>query len=42
MNIDTALMTTAGFGKTRLIASASGSADEQQINRRVEIVITSH
>jgi len=25
-----------------LIASASGSADEQQINRRVEIVITSH
>jgi len=42
MNIDTALMTTAGFGKTRLIASASGSAAEQQINRRVEIVITSH
>ena len=40
MNIDPALMTTAGFGKTRLIAPASGSADEQQINRRVEIVIT--
>jgi outer membrane protein OmpA-like peptidoglycan-associated protein len=30
---------TRGFGKFRLIAPASGSIDEQQINRRVEIVI---
>jgi len=28
-----------GYGKTRLIAPATGSIDEQQINRRVEIVI---
>jgi outer membrane protein OmpA-like peptidoglycan-associated protein len=28
-----------GFGKTRLIAPASGTIEEQQINRRVEIVI---
>jgi outer membrane protein OmpA-like peptidoglycan-associated protein len=28
-----------GFGKSRLIAPASGSIEEQQINRRVEIVI---
>ena len=32
---------TVGFGKSRLIAPASGSIDEQQINRRVEIVIRS-
>lgn len=30
---------TRGFGKSRLIAPATGSIDEQQINRRVEIVI---
>lgn len=30
---------TRGFGRTRLIAPASGTIEEQQINRRVEIVI---
>jgi flagellar motor protein MotB len=30
---------TLGLGKTRLIAPASASIPEQQINRRVEIVI---
>lgn len=30
---------TTGFGKTRLIAPATGSIEEQQINRRVEITI---
>lgn len=32
---------TTGFGKSQLIAPASGSIEEQQINRRVEIVINS-
>jgi outer membrane protein OmpA-like peptidoglycan-associated protein len=30
---------TRGYGETRLIAPATGSIEEQQINRRVEIVI---
>lgn len=30
---------TKGYGKTRLIAPASGTQEEQRINRRVEIVI---
>ncbi len=30
---------TTGFGKRRLIAPATGSIEEQQINRRVEIII---
>lgn len=30
---------TTGFGKSRLIAPASGSIEDQQINRRVEITI---
>lgn len=30
---------TVGYGSSRLIAPASGSMEEQQINRRVEIVI---
>lgn len=30
---------TRGYGKTRLIAPATGSQEEQSINRRVEIVI---
>jgi len=34
-----AVIETRGFGKTRLLAPATGSIDEQQINRRVEIVI---
>jgi outer membrane protein OmpA-like peptidoglycan-associated protein len=33
-------ITTEGFGKTRLLAPASGSIGEQRLNRRVEIVIT--
>ncbi len=32
---------TTGFGKTRLLAPASGTIEEQQINRRVEITINS-
>jgi OmpA-OmpF porin, OOP family len=39
MNIPADRITAQGFGKTRLIAPASGSIEEQQINRRVEIVI---
>jgi outer membrane protein OmpA-like peptidoglycan-associated protein len=39
MNIPADRITARGFGKTRLIAPASGSIEEQQINRRVEIVI---
>jgi len=30
---------TQGYGKTRLLAPDTGTSDEQQINRRVEIVI---
>lgn len=33
-------ITTAGFGKTRLLVPATGSIGDQQLNRRVEIVIT--
>jgi outer membrane protein OmpA-like peptidoglycan-associated protein len=33
-------ITTAGLGKTRLLVPATGSVLEQQLNRRVEIVIT--
>jgi outer membrane protein OmpA-like peptidoglycan-associated protein len=32
---------TVGYGKSRLIAPAEGTIEEQQINRRVEIVIRS-
>ncbi len=32
---------TTGFGKTRLLAPATGSIEEQQINRRVELTIQS-
>jgi outer membrane protein OmpA-like peptidoglycan-associated protein len=39
MNIDPARIQTQGFGKTRLIVPADKSVDEQQLNRRVEIVI---
>lgn len=39
MKIPTERITTQGYGKTRLIAPAKGSIEEQQINRRVEIVI---
>jgi outer membrane protein OmpA-like peptidoglycan-associated protein len=39
MNIDPDRIQTQGFGKTRLIVPADKSVDEQQLNRRVEIVI---
>jgi outer membrane protein OmpA-like peptidoglycan-associated protein len=39
MNIPPERISARGFGKSRLIAPASGSIEEQQINRRVEIVI---
>jgi outer membrane protein OmpA-like peptidoglycan-associated protein len=39
MNIDAGRIQTQGFGKTRLIVPADRSVDEQQLNRRVEIVI---
>ena len=40
--LDTHQITTAGFGKRHLLAPATGSVAEQQLNRRVEIVITTH
>lgn len=40
MGIDPARITTAGFGKSRLLVPGTGSVAEQQLNRRVEIVIT--
>ena len=40
MGIDPARITTAGFGKSRLLVPGNGSIAEQQLNRRVEIVIT--
>jgi outer membrane protein OmpA-like peptidoglycan-associated protein len=39
MNIAADRIEARGFGKSRLIAPASGTIEEQQINRRVEIVI---
>jgi len=39
MNIPPDRIAARGFGKSRLIAPASGTIEEQQINRRVEIVI---
>lgn len=39
MSIDPNRIETRGFGKSRLIAPASGTVEMQQINRRVEIVI---
>lgn len=39
MNIPADRVTAQGFGKTRLIAPPSASIEEEQINRRVEIVI---
>lgn len=39
MQIDPKRIETRGFGETRLIAPGSGTVEEQQINRRVEIVI---
>jgi outer membrane protein OmpA-like peptidoglycan-associated protein len=39
MSIETDRVQTQGFGKTRLIVPADRSVEEQQLNRRVEIVI---
>jgi outer membrane protein OmpA-like peptidoglycan-associated protein len=39
MNIPPDRISARGFGRSRLIAPASGTIEEQQINRRVEIVI---
>jgi len=39
MTIDPNRIQTQGYGKTRLIVPADKSVDEQQLNRRVEIVI---
>jgi outer membrane protein OmpA-like peptidoglycan-associated protein len=39
MSIDQTRVQTQGYGKTRLIVPADRSVDEQQLNRRVEIVI---
>lgn len=38
--LDAYQITTAGLGKKHLLAPSSGSVAEQQLNRRVEIVIT--
>jgi outer membrane protein OmpA-like peptidoglycan-associated protein len=40
MGIDPARISTAGFGKTHLLVPGNGSIEQQQLNRRVEIVIT--
>ena len=40
MGIDAARITTAGMGRSRLIVPSTGSIAQQQLNRRVEIVIT--
>jgi len=40
MDMQEADIRSVGYGKSRLIAPASGSIAEQQINRRVEIVIS--
>jgi outer membrane protein OmpA-like peptidoglycan-associated protein len=39
MGIPADSIETLGFGESRLVAPAAGSIEEQQINRRVEIVI---
>ena len=40
--LNTWQITTAGLGKRHLLAPATGGVAEQQLNRRVEIVITTH
>jgi outer membrane protein OmpA-like peptidoglycan-associated protein len=39
MGIDTGRIQTQGYGKTRLLVLGDRSVEEQQLNRRVEIVI---
>lgn len=38
--IDASRITTAGLGKSHLLVPGTGSIDAQQLNRRVEIIIT--
>jgi outer membrane protein OmpA-like peptidoglycan-associated protein len=38
MNIDSHRVQTQGYGKTRLIVPADRSVEDQQLNRRIEIV----
>ncbi len=40
MGIDASRISTIGLGKSRLLVPATGSVEQQQLNRRVEIVIT--
>ena len=40
MGIDAGRISTAGFGKSRLLVPSSGTVEQQQLNRRVEIVIS--
>jgi len=40
MGIDATRITTAGLGKSRLLAPGTGSIVQQQLDRRVEIIIT--
>jgi outer membrane protein OmpA-like peptidoglycan-associated protein len=40
MGIDPARIDPAGLGKSRLLVPGTGSIEQQQLNRRVEIVIT--
>jgi outer membrane protein OmpA-like peptidoglycan-associated protein len=39
MGIPAESISTRGYGKTRLSAPATGTIEDQRINRRVEIVI---
>lgn len=39
MRIDPARIETRGYGQSRLLAPATGTIDEQRLNRRVEIVV---
>lgn len=40
MGIDTGRITTAGLGKSHLLVPSTGTVEQQQLNRRVEIVIS--
>ena len=40
MNIGDSRISTVGLGKSRLLVPATGSVQQQQLNRRVEIVIS--
>lgn len=40
MAVDPARISTAGLGKARLLAPGTGTIAEQELNRRVEIIIT--